>query len=129
MLAFLSEISITCVFASYLVVLVLELLRLFGRIPGRGLFVIGMMSVGLFTHVCYLLIRATVVEGGGQEAGLLATWSDWSLLVALGLAIAFFVLYLRRPDTTPLLFPACCDGSAGDGNCPRQSTSIQPNSD
>ena len=93
MLAFLSEISITCVFASYFVVLVLELLRLFGRIPGRGLFVIGMMSVGLFTHICYLLIRATAlegVEGADQEVGLLATWSDWSLLLSLGLAIAFF---------------------------------------
>ncbi|MDA7874957.1 cytochrome c biogenesis protein CcsA [bacterium] len=102
MLAFLSEISITCVFTSYFVVLVLELLRLFGRIPGRGLFVIGMMSVGLFTHVCYLLLRATTlegVEGAGQEVGLLATWSDWSLLVSLGLSIAFFVLHLRRPDT------------------------------
>ncbi len=102
MLAFLSEISITCVFASYFVVLVLELLRLLGRIPGRGLFVIAMMSVGLFTHVCYLLLRATTLEGaevGGPEVGLLATWSDWSLLLALGLAIAFFVLYLRRPDT------------------------------
>jgi len=102
MLAFLSEISITCVFASYFVVLVLELLRLLGRIPGRGLFVIAMMSVGLFTHVCYLMCQATALEGGqgsGQEIGLLATWSDWSLLLALGLAIAFFVLYLRRPDT------------------------------
>ena len=102
MLAFLSEISITCVLASYFVVLVLELLRLFGRIPGRGLFVIGMMSVGLFTHICYLMLQATAsegAEGGSQEIGLLATWSDWSLLLALGLAIAFFVLYLRRPDT------------------------------
>ena len=102
MLAFLSEISVTCVFASYFTVLVLELLRFFGRIPGRGLFVIAMMSVGLFTHVCYLMLQATALEGmerGGNEVGLLATWSDWSLLLALGLAIAFFVLYLRRPDT------------------------------
>ncbi|MAI34179.1 MAG: cytochrome c biogenesis protein CcsA [Rubripirellula sp.] len=102
MLAFLSEISITCVFASYFVVLVLELLRLLGRLPGRRLFVITMMSVGLFTHVCYLLLRATTLEGvagQSQEVGLLATWSDWSLLLALGLASAFFVLYLRRPET------------------------------
>ncbi len=102
MLAFLSEISITCVVSSYLVVLVLELLRLFGPIPGRRLLVIGMMSVGLLTHICYLLLRATTLEGPGgqsQEVGLLATWSDWSLLLALGLATAFFVLYLRRPDT------------------------------
>ena len=102
MLAFLSEISITCVFASYFVVLVLELLRLAGRIPGQRLFVITMMSVGLFTHICYLLLRATTLEGveeRSREVGLLATWSDWSLLIALGLASAFFVLYLRRPDT------------------------------
>ena len=102
MLAFLSEISITCVVSSYLVVLVLELLRLLGRIPGRRLLVIGMMSVGLLTHICYLLLRATTLEGAegqNQEVGLLATWSDWSLLLALGLASAFFVLYLRRPDT------------------------------
>ncbi len=102
MLAFLSEISITCVVSSYLVVLVLELLRLFGPIPGRRLLVIGMMSVGLLTHICYLLLRATTLEGPegqSQEVGLLATWSDWSLLLALGLATAFFVLYLRRPDT------------------------------
>ena len=107
MLAFLREISITCFFTSYLVVLVLELLRLLGRIPGRGLLVIVMMSIGLFTHVCYLLLRATVIDGtspSGGDASFLASWSDWSLLLALGLAIAFFVLYLRRPDTIVSFF-------------------------
>ena len=58
MLAILREISVTCFFTSYLVVLVLELLRLLGRIPGRGLAVIVMMVIGLFTHVCYLTLRA-----------------------------------------------------------------------
>lgn len=101
MLAILREISITCFFTSYLVVLVLELLRMLGRIPGRGLLVIVMMSVGLFTHVCYLLLRATQSPAGAEaaETSLLASWSDWSLLLALGLAVCFFVLYLRRPDT------------------------------
>jgi hypothetical protein len=106
MLAILREISITCFFTSYLVVLVLELLRLLGRIPGRGLLVIGMMSVGLFTHVCYLLLRATQsgADAAAGETALLATWSDWSLLLALGLAVCFFVLYLRRPDTIVSFF-------------------------
>jgi len=102
MLAILREISITCFFTSYFVVLVLELLRLLGRIPGRGLLVVVMMVVGLFTHVCYLLLRAT--ESSAADAGLLATWSDWSLLLALGLAVCFFVLYLRRPDTIVSFF-------------------------
>jgi ABC-type transport system involved in cytochrome c biogenesis permease subunit len=98
MLAVLREISVTCFFTSYLVVLVLELLRLLGRIPGRGLAVIVMMAIGLFTHVCYLSLRA--IEGPtGDDVGLLATWSDWSYLLALGLAVCFLVLYLRRPDT------------------------------
>ncbi len=103
MLAILREISITCFFTSYLIVLVLELLRLLGRIPGRALLVIVMTAIGLFTHVCYLMLRATESRGGG-DVGLLATWSDWSLLLALGLAVCFFVLYLRRPDTIVSFF-------------------------
>ena len=107
MLAILREISITCFFTSYLVVLVLELLRLLGRVPGRGLLVIVMMVTGLFTHLCYLLLRATERSGemtALSEAGLLATWSDWSLLLAFGLAVCFFVIYLRRPDTIVSFF-------------------------
>lgn len=102
MLAILREISIACFFTSYFVVLVLELLRLLGRIPGRGLLVIVMTSLGLFTHVCYLIFRAA--DGADGEVGRLATWFDWSLLLALGLAICFFVFYLRRPDTIVSFF-------------------------
>ncbi len=98
MLNILREISVTCFFTSYLVVLVLELLRLLGRIPGRGLAVILMTGIGLFTHVTYLLLRTIDLPDGG-EIGLLATWSDWSLLLALGMTICFLVFYLRRPDT------------------------------
>ncbi|MGB7328215.1 MAG: cytochrome c biogenesis protein CcsA [Rubripirellula sp.] len=102
MLAILREITIPCFFTSYLIVLVLELLRLLGRIPGRGLAVIVMMTVGLFTHVCYVMLRATSIEG--IEASMLATWLDWSLLLALALAISFFVFYLMRPDTIVSFF-------------------------
>ncbi|QDT08067.1 Cytochrome C assembly protein [Rubripirellula lacrimiformis] len=102
MLTILREITVTCFLASYLIVLVLELLRLCGRIPGRGLAVIVMMVIGLFTHVCYLLLQATAA--GGTDAGMLATWSDWSLLLSLATAICFFVFYLRRPDTIVSFF-------------------------
>ncbi len=106
MLDLLREISIPCFFTSYLVVLVLELLRLAGRIPGRALLVIVMMMVGLFTHVCYLLLQANAegIAGEQSEVGLWATWSDWSLLLALGLAVCFLVAYLRRPDTMVSFF-------------------------
>ncbi len=97
MLANLREISVACFFTSYVIVLVIELLRLFGRVPGRGLLVIAMTGIGLFTHGMYLFLRAS--EGPGDDSGLLATWSDWSLLLALGLVIYFLILYLQRPDT------------------------------
>ncbi len=98
MLAILRDISVTCFFASYLVVLVLELLRLLGRVPGRALAVIVMMGVGLFTHITYLVLR-NMDDADQTGASFLATWSDWSLLLSLGLAVCFLVLYLRRPDT------------------------------
>lgn len=102
MLTILREITVTCFFTSYLVVLVLELMRLLGRVPGRGLMVIIMTSIGLFTHVCFLMLRAT--DRAAEQSGLLATWSDFSLLLALALAICFFVFYLRRPDTVVSYF-------------------------
>jgi Cytochrome C assembly protein len=96
MVDFLRNISVTCFCTSYVVVLTLEILRLFGRIPGRAMMSMVMMGLGLFTHVTYLWLRA---GGGDGQSGLLATWSDWSLLVSLGLAICFFIIYLQRPET------------------------------
>lgn len=101
MLAILREISVTCFFTSYLVVLVLELLRLVGRIPGRGLAVVIMIGLGLFTHVSYLILRAV---GQSDDVARLATWTDWSLLLALGLMVCFTVLYFRRPETIVSFF-------------------------
>ncbi len=107
MLAVLREISVTCFFTSYLVVLVLELLRVLGRIPGRALLVIAMTAIGLFTHVTFLMLQASA-EAEAVGTGLFATWSDWSLLIALGLAICFLILYLRRPDTIVSFFFLPC---------------------
>lgn len=101
MLGVLREISVTCFCTSYLVVLALELLRIFGRLPGRALMVITMTVVGLFTHITFLWLRAA---DAGDGVGLLATWSDWSLLLALGLAIGFLIAYLRRPETVVSFF-------------------------
>ena len=112
MLSILGNVTISCFFTSYLVVLVLELLRLVGRIPGRGLLVIVMMVVGLFTHACYLILRASegpnfeglIFEGLTRDAGLWASWTDWSLLLAFGLAVCFFIFHVRRPDTVVSFF-------------------------
>jgi hypothetical protein len=103
MFAPLREITVTCFFTSYLVVLLLELLRLLGRVPGRGLAVIVMTVVGLLVHLIYLGFRIAE-PGPAGETGLLASWTDWSLLLAFGLMVCFFVFYLRRPDTIVSFF-------------------------
>ncbi len=97
MLAFLQEITVTCFFYSYLVVLLLELTRLWRRVPGRGLLVIVMTSLGLFAHFAYLFIRAT--QSLIANSAILASWLDWSLLLSLILAATFLVFFVRRPDT------------------------------
>ncbi|QDV47986.1 Cytochrome C assembly protein [Stieleria neptunia] len=98
MLGILHQISITCFFTSYLVALLLELTRFFGQFRFRMPAVLTMMGLGLFTHVSYLFLRAIdmPIEDG---RGLLSSWAEWSLLLALGLAICFFIAYIRRSDT------------------------------
>ncbi|MEM6365922.1 MAG: cytochrome C assembly protein [Planctomycetota bacterium] len=103
MMEVLRQVSVTCFFTSYSVVLVLESVRLLARIPGRALAVLAMTGVGLFTHVVYLVLRASE-SAAATNSGRLATWTDWSLMVALGIAIAFFCLYVRRPDTVVSFF-------------------------
>src|SRR6056297_178718 len=103
MLAIFREISITCFTASYVIVLVLEVLRLLARIPGRGIAVIAMTILGLFTHTTYLVLREASQTVDGQIVHL-GTWTDWALLMALALAIGFAILHFRRPDTVVGLF-------------------------
>lgn len=100
---FLSGISVTCFVGSYIVAMLLELTRVFGKLPGRGLFTIIFTMLGLFTQAVYLIVRAVGEQASG-EVGLLAGWYDWSLLVAWGVAASFLTLYLSRPDTSVGLF-------------------------
>ena len=101
MVGVLREISVTCFFSSYLVALGLELLRAAGRIPGRGLMVAVMTAVGIFTHIVFLTLG---IADAGDGHGLLASWTDWALLVALMLAFVYIAVYLRRPETVVGLF-------------------------
>lgn len=94
----LHEISIKCFFASYFLALLLELTRFFGQFRWRMPAVLAMMALGLFTHVSYLFLRALDLPVEGDR-GLLSSWAEWSLLLALGLAICFVIAYVRRSDT------------------------------
>jgi len=94
----LQKISVTCFTASYSIALLLELTRLVGQYRFRTPAVLTMMGLGLFTHVSYLFLRV-LYSPAEADRGLLSSWAEWSLLLALGLAICFLIAYIRRSDT------------------------------
>jgi hypothetical protein len=96
---FLSGISVTCFVGSYLVAMALELTRPMLVIPARTTLTIGFTIAGLVTQAVYLVMLARPTAGGG-DAGLLADWYSWSLMLAWAMALAYVVLYWRRPETT-----------------------------
>lgn len=100
---FLNGITATCFVGSYVVAMLLELSRSLLVVPGRAVLTIGFTIAGLFAQAVYLIVRA-VGQNSSADAGLLAGWYDWALLVAWGLAACFLVLYVRRPDTSVGLF-------------------------
>jgi hypothetical protein len=97
----LSGISIVCFTASYLVALVLEITRLFFRLPVRLIVMIGFIAAGLFAHTAYLWMRSQEVAPGGSP---LSSWYDWYLVAAWLLAAAYLGLAVSRPQTTVGLF-------------------------
>lgn len=105
---FIHGISLTCIVGSYVVAMLLELTRSVTSLPGRGLATISATLAGLFAHAVYLVVRAIGQSPRGPislgQTGLLASWYDWSLLVAWGIAVCFLLLYLRRPDTSVAIF-------------------------
>lgn len=94
----LHKISVTCFVGSYVVALVLELTRFIGPIRGRMPAVLTMMGLGLFAHISFLFLRV-IDSPVDDRRGMLSSWAEWSLLLALGLAICFFIAYIRRSDT------------------------------
>lgn len=102
---FLSGISVTCFVGSYLVAMGLELTRPVFRLPARTAFIGGFTVAGLIAQAVYLVMLANPqqsIDGApiGGDVGLLADWYSWSLLLAWAVALAYLVLFLRRPDTT-----------------------------
>ena len=90
-------ITATCFVGSYIVAMLLELSRSIWVVPGRAVLTIGFTVAGLFSQAVYLIVRA-VGQNANTEAGLLAGWYDWALLVAWGATatILFCAPYLYR---------------------------------
>jgi hypothetical protein len=98
---FLSGISIVCFATSYLVTLVLEISRLFFRLPVRLVVMLAFAAMGLVLHTIYLGLRA---QGGMAAGSPLSSWHDWYLLAAWILAAAYLIIAVSRPQTLVGLF-------------------------
>ncbi len=103
MLDLIQGISVTCFVSSYVVALLLELSRFWGKAPGRTVLTVGFTAAGLLAQALYLFALGQEYTTG-IESGLFAGWYDWCLLVAWAMAACYLVLYLRRPDTTVGVF-------------------------
>ena len=90
----LSGIHIFCFFATCaLVVLCLEISRLFFRMPVRLIVMLGIAAVGFIAQTLYLGHRAWT------SSLPLSTWHDWFLVAAWILVAAYLGLTMSRPTT------------------------------
>ena len=88
------KITITCFAASYLVVLGLEISRVFFRAGIRKYIRVGFAAAGLFAHTAYLLKQGKLEL---DATGIwLSSWSGWCLAAAWVLAAAYLWISLRQ---------------------------------
>lgn len=92
---FLSRITVTCFAASYLVVLAIEVSRMFFRVPVRWAIMFAFGIAGLFAHGVYIILQTNMNWG---ESSPLANWSAWCLVVAFLLVGVYLWLIYRQPN-------------------------------
>lgn len=98
----LDNISITCFAASYLVVFVLEVTRVFWDVSLRKFVRVGFAAAGLFAHSVYLFLQGKVeLDAGGIWLG---NWYGWCLAAAWILAAAYLWISIRQPKSVIGLF-------------------------
>lgn len=98
----LQNITITCFAASYAVVFVLEISRVFFDLSFRKVIRIGFTAAGIFAHVVYL-IRQFQLEL--DSTGIwLGSWSSWCLTASCVVAAAYLWISIRQPKSVIGLF-------------------------
>ena len=96
----LSNVSVFCFAASYIVALGCEVTRLFFRAPIRVAVMVGFAVAGLLAQTIYLWLRVK----NSVDSAPLSSWFDWLLLVAWGLAAAYLATVVRRPQAAIGIF-------------------------
>ena len=97
----LTHVHISCFVASYAVALLLELARLLLRTQARILGTLGFTAAGILAQTIYIVLRSTPDP---QQAPPLSSWFDWLLLVAWGVAVAYLIQMIRRPQAAAGIF-------------------------
>ena len=97
----LSQVQFVCFAASYLVALVLEISRLFLRVPIRNIVAIGFTAAGLLAHTIYLVMRSVRDQ---EVSPPLSSWYDWLLLASWGIAFVYLFTVVRRPQAALGIF-------------------------
>ena len=103
----LTGVTVSLLLLGYVIVLAIELSRLYTRLPWRNPISVSLASVCLFLHAVYLWnlpskanTPGTVATQGGSsfmQPSMYTTMYSWSLLAALVLAFVYIVLSIRRP--------------------------------
>lgn len=88
-------VTVWCFVLSYIIVVLLEYSRPLIAFKPRPYLILGWMLLGWLTHAMYLVDRMWL-DMAAQ--GLLASWFQWALLVALGVSTLYIVLLIRRMD-------------------------------
>lgn len=94
------HVTMLCFLASYLVALILELSRLWGRSAISRFVMIGFGLAGFVAHTLYLLNRSQQTH----LPPLLASTHDWMLVLAWVLALCYLVLTLLQKELAVGLF-------------------------
>ncbi len=95
----LEKITIFCFAASYGVSLLLEISRLFFRLPVRLVVMLGFAVAGLFAHTLFLWNHAHTASSVP-----FSSWHSWFLLVAWILAAVYVGLAASRPQASIGIF-------------------------
>ena len=97
----LTHVHLSCFVASYAVALLLELSRLLLRTPTRIVGTLGFATAGILAQTIYIVLRS---NPDPRQAPPLSSWFDWLLLAAWGVAVAYLIVSLRRPQAAAGVF-------------------------
>ena len=95
----LSHVSETCFTACYILVLILEVSRLFFRVAVRHALILLVTAAGLFAQIIWFCLSTRT-----PETTPLASWYGWCMLIALAIAFTYLLVRIRYPDKAIGLF-------------------------